>query len=40
LAEVQLRVLDARQRDVARGIARIDQITMQSLRWRRNRDNR
>jgi len=31
LAEVQLRVLDARQRDVARGIARIDQITMQKL---------
>jgi len=31
LAEVQLRVLDARQRDVARGIARIDQMTMQKL---------
>ncbi|RJS67672.1 AAA family ATPase [Candidatus Bathyarchaeota archaeon] len=31
MAEVQLRVLDARQRDVARGIARIDQITMQKL---------
>ena len=31
MAEVQLRVLDARQRDVARGIARIDQMTMQKL---------
>ena len=31
VAEVQLRVLDARQRDVARGIARIDQVTMQKL---------
>ncbi len=29
--EVQLKVLDSRQRDVARGIARIDQITMQKL---------
>ncbi len=31
LSEVQLRVGDARQRDVARGIARIDQDTMQKL---------
>jgi transitional endoplasmic reticulum ATPase len=31
LSEVQLKVLDSRQRDVARGIARIDQITMQKL---------
>jgi transitional endoplasmic reticulum ATPase len=31
LSEVQLRVLDSRQRDVARGIARIDQTTMQKL---------
>lgn len=31
LGEVQLRVGDARQRDVARGIARIDQRTMQKL---------
>jgi len=31
LSEVQLRVLDSRQRDVARGIARIDQRTMQKL---------
>ncbi|RJS80488.1 AAA family ATPase, partial [Candidatus Bathyarchaeota archaeon] len=29
--EVQLRVGDARQRDVGRGIARIDQQTMQKL---------
>jgi len=29
--EVQLRVDDARQRDVYRGIARIDQATMQTL---------
>ena len=29
--EVQLRVGDARQRDVGRGIARIDQKTMQRL---------
>lgn len=32
MSEVQLRVLDSRQRDVARGIARIDQRTMQKLR--------
>jgi transitional endoplasmic reticulum ATPase len=31
LSEVQLKVLDSRQRDVARGIARIDQITMLKL---------
>ena len=31
VAEIQLRVLDARQRDVARGIARIDQRAMQTL---------
>jgi transitional endoplasmic reticulum ATPase len=31
MSEVQLRVLDSRQRDVARGIARIDQRTMQKL---------
>ena len=31
MSEVQLRVLDSRQRDVARGIARIDQRTMQNL---------
>jgi len=31
LSEVQLRVGDARQRDVGRGIARIDQKTMQKL---------
>jgi transitional endoplasmic reticulum ATPase len=31
LSEVQLRVGDARQRDVSRGIARIDQRTMQKL---------
>jgi transitional endoplasmic reticulum ATPase len=31
LSEVQLKVLDSRQGDVARGIARIDQITMQKL---------
>jgi transitional endoplasmic reticulum ATPase len=31
LSEVQLRVLDSRQKDVARGIARIDQTTMQKL---------
>jgi transitional endoplasmic reticulum ATPase len=31
LSEVQLRVGDARQRDVGRGIARIDQTTMQKL---------
>ena len=31
MSEVQLRVLDSRQRDVARGIARIDQTTMQKL---------
>jgi len=31
LSEAQLRVLDSRQRDVARGIARIDQRTMQKL---------
>jgi transitional endoplasmic reticulum ATPase len=31
LSEVQLRVLDSRQRDVARGIARIDQRTVQKL---------
>lgn len=31
MSEVQLKVLDSRQRDVARGIARIDQITMQKL---------
>jgi len=31
LSEVQLRVGDARQRDVARGIARIDQQTMEKL---------
>ena len=29
--EVQLKVADARQRDVGRGIARIDQKTMQKL---------
>jgi len=32
LSEVQLRVGDAKQRDVARGIARIDQRTMEKLR--------
>ena len=31
MSEIQLRVLDSRQRDVARGIARIDQRTMQKL---------
>jgi len=31
LSEVQLKVLDSRQSDVARGIARIDQRTMQKL---------
>ena len=31
MSEVQLRVGDARQRDVGRGIARIDQTTMQKL---------
>src|SRR4030043_2159513 len=31
MREVQLRVGDARQRDVGRGIARIDQRTMQKL---------
>jgi transitional endoplasmic reticulum ATPase len=31
LSEVQLKVLDSRQRDVARGIARIDERTMQKL---------
>src|SRR4030042_1522672 len=31
LSEIQLRVGDARQRDVGRGIARIDQRTMQKL---------
>jgi len=31
LSEIQLRALDSRQRDVARGIARIDQRTMQRL---------
>ena len=31
MSEVQLRVKDARQRDVARGIARVDQRTMQGL---------
>jgi transitional endoplasmic reticulum ATPase len=31
LSQVQLKVLDSRQRDVSRGIARIDQITMQKL---------
>jgi len=31
LSEVQLKVLDSRQSDVSRGIARIDQITMQKL---------
>ena len=31
MSEVQLRVLDSRQRDVARGIARIDESTMQKL---------
>ena len=31
MSEIQLRVGDARQRDVGRGIARIDQKTMQSL---------
>src|SRR3989337_2854121 len=31
MSEVQLRVGDARQRDVGRGIARIDQHTMQKL---------
>ncbi len=31
MSEVQLRIGDARQRDVARGIARIDQNTMQKL---------
>ena len=31
MSEVQLKVLDSRQRDVSRGIARIDQITMQKL---------
>ena len=32
MTEVQLRVGDAKQRDVARGIARIDQQTMERLR--------
>ncbi|KYH42468.1 MAG: AAA family ATPase, CDC48 subfamily [Candidatus Bathyarchaeota archaeon B63] len=32
MSEVQLRVGDAKQRDVARGIARIDQRTMEKLR--------
>ena len=31
MGEVQLKVLDSRQRDVARGIARIDERTMQKL---------
>ncbi|MDH4292310.1 MAG: AAA family ATPase, partial [Dehalococcoidia bacterium] len=31
MSEIQLRVGDARQRDVGRGIARIDQKTMQKL---------
>ena len=31
MSELQLRVEDARQRDVYRGIARIDQQTMQKL---------
>ena len=31
MSEVQLHVGDARQRDVGRGIARIDQRTMQKL---------
>ncbi len=31
MTEVQLRVLDSKQRDVARGIARIDQKTMEKL---------
>ncbi|MGA2310499.1 MAG: AAA family ATPase, partial [Candidatus Bathyarchaeia archaeon] len=31
MSEVQLRVLDSRQKDVARGIARIDQTVMQKL---------
>ena len=31
MSEMQLRVGDARQRDVGRGIARIDQKTMQKL---------
>jgi len=31
MSEVQLRVGEARQRDVGRGIARIDQKTMQKL---------
>ena len=31
MSELQLRVGDARQRDVARGIARIDQRTMQKM---------
>jgi transitional endoplasmic reticulum ATPase len=31
LSEVQLKVLDSRQTDVSRGIARIDQITLQKL---------
>ena len=31
MSEVQLKVLDSRQRDVARGIARIDKRTMQKL---------
>lgn len=31
MSEVQLKVLDSRQRDMARGIARIDQRTMQKL---------
>lgn len=31
MSEVQLKVLDSRQRDVARGIARIDERTMQKL---------
>ncbi len=31
MSEVQLRVADAKQRDVARGIARIDQMTMHKL---------
>ena len=31
LSEIQLKIGDARQRDVARGIARVDQNTMQKL---------
>ena len=31
MVELELRVLDSRQRDVARGIARIDQKTMEKL---------